>query len=114
MPHRFAMNLAQAGYANYRGVSGSESILIVKDMPIHNSNGETSLLSVDFGYQGHLWLAYLCAVIVLLFYFGLAYLSLIKRLNRYKRNANGKLIFNQNSLNYLRNLRRAKNVAEVD
>lgn len=113
-PHRFSINLAQAGFANWHGVDGTESILKINEMPIFNNQHEQiGSITVDFGYQGHLWLAYLLAVVAAVFYFSLPMMRILYQASFYRRDVHGELVVNQKSSRYIHNLRHARDFQQV-
>ncbi|WP_146063662.1 ABC transporter permease [Williamsoniiplasma lucivorax] len=105
-PHRYAINLAQAGFAND---ASSGSILIIKDMVVTHER----TISVDFGFDGKLWLAYLGAVIVLVMYLSMSVIKIMKELQFHRKNQYGLFVMTESSSKYIHQIKTATTVAEL-
>ncbi|ATZ17162.1 ABC transporter permease [Williamsoniiplasma luminosum] len=105
-PHRYAINLAQAGFAND---TASGSILIIKDLVVNQER----TISVNFGFDGKIWLAYLGAFLTIAFYGSLSIIKISNEIRFHRKNQYGLLVMTEESSKYVHQIKNAKNINEL-
>lgn len=137
-PHRYSLNIVQAGFANisyaFKEVENGlfvvdrthfTGIMNIINYPLFDNDGKAMMIeidgkwiqktvTVDFGFGGKAWIAYLGCFACTILYATLTLYRTIKNSIFHQRSEYGKVVINQTNSRYLSALKRAKTIAEIE
>ncbi|ATZ18671.1 ABC transporter permease [Williamsoniiplasma somnilux] len=136
-PQRFSLNILQAGFANvthafesiktgeittwvegqnYLGIMNIENFPLFNNdgTPVLDKNGLQKTLTVDFGFVGKAWIAYLGWTGWAMFYGLITIYKTIKNVIFHEKNEYGKFAVNQSTSRYIVQIKRAKSKEEIE